>query len=107
MFKRVMIGLFAISVVAMLGTEANADCPFNFTYCYDGGGTEVCGCYNAGAYVRLQHYLPEKQPSMRSFRYDVKLWVRCQETLRPAATQTPTEMWHERALSLRRCEHSN
>ena len=49
MFKRVMIGLFAISVVAMLWTEAKAQCPFDFTYCFDVGGSTICGCYNEGS----------------------------------------------------------
>ena len=49
MFKRVMIALFAISVVAMLWTEANADCPLEFTYCVDVGGSQFCGCLNEGS----------------------------------------------------------
>jgi len=49
MFKRAMIGLFAISVVAMLWTEANADCPLEFTYCVDVGGSSFCACYNEGS----------------------------------------------------------
>jgi hypothetical protein len=49
-FKRAIIGLFAISVVVMLWTEANAqDCPFNFTYCFNIGGSTICGCYNEGS----------------------------------------------------------
>jgi hypothetical protein len=54
MFKRAMIGLFAISVVAMLWTEANAQgCPFEFTYCFDAGGSLICGCYNEGSLIAI------------------------------------------------------
>ena len=62
MFKRVMIGLFAISVVAMLWTEANAqteaiaiDCPFGWAYCFDLGGSSLCGCFNEGSIIAVAH----------------------------------------------------
>jgi hypothetical protein len=75
MFKRVTIGLFAISVVAMLWTEANADCPFDFTYCYNAGGSEVCGCYNAGSINAIGNITcPKNNPRCGPFRFDVKLF---------------------------------
>lgn len=51
MFKRAMIGLSAISVVAMLWTEANAACPFDFPSCGGVGGSEICECYNEGGSI--------------------------------------------------------
>lgn len=55
MFKRVMIGLFAISVVTMLWTEAHAqvNCPFGWAYCFRVGGSDVCGCYNQGSIIAV------------------------------------------------------
>jgi hypothetical protein len=76
-FKRVIVGLFAISMVAMLWIEASAqNCPFDFAYCFPIGGSEICGCYGEGSLIAAGSITCNDGPECikSSVKFDVQVF---------------------------------